>query len=127
MPFNSFRLQVYRVICLLLCTCISLGGMVAVNAQTRRSSARQGTPTKAAQRVSDKRSPTRCTGGWTGVVTYKKTLKDSLQSDEPGVRSSIDRIIHRTSRSYDYTGRAIVDGTNPTNAEVKATVAFSDS
>jgi len=54
-------------------------------------------------------------------------LKDSLESDEPGIRKSIDRIIHRTSRSYDYTGRAIVDGTNPTNAAVKTTVAFTDN
>src|SRR5712664_3161586 len=106
MPFNSFRSQIYRVICLVLCTCNLLGGIVAINAQTRRSSARQRTPAKLDQKVSNNRSPTKCAGGWTGVVTYRKTLKDSFQSDEPGIRKSIDRIIHRTSRSYDYTGRA---------------------
>ena len=127
MPNSSCTLLIYRIICLVLCTCNLMGGLVVVNAQTRRSATRQGTTSKPSQKVSDNRSPTRCAGGWTGVVTYKKTLKDSLESDEPGIRKSIDRIIHRTSRSYDYTGRAIVDGTNPTNAAVKTTVAFTDN
>ncbi len=68
-----------------------------------------------------------CAGGWSGVVTYKKTLKDSLESDEPGIRKSIDRIKHKTSRDYTYTVRAIVDGTDPKNAVVKTKINFTDN
>lgn len=70
---------------------------------------------------------TKCAGGWSGVVTYKRTLKDSLESDEPGIRKSIDRIKHKTSRDYDYTGRAIVDGSDPKNPVVSTKVNFTDT
>lgn len=67
-----------------------------------------------------------CQGGWTGVVTITKTLKESHESDEPGIRKAMDRIKHRTSRDYSYVGRAIVDGTDPQNPVVNAKVTFSD-
>lgn len=68
-----------------------------------------------------------CAGGWSGVVTFRKSLKDSLESDEPGIRKNIDRIKHRTSRDYDYTARAMVDGKDPKNAVVKTTINFTDN
>lgn len=67
-----------------------------------------------------------CIGGWSGVVTLTKTLKDSLESDEPGIRKAKDRIKHKTSRDYNYTAKAVVDGSAPPNVNVKAQVAFSD-
>ncbi|HVE55306.1 MAG TPA: hypothetical protein VNB22_00655, partial [Pyrinomonadaceae bacterium] len=76
--------------------------------------------------VSTKQTP-KCAGGWSGVVTYKRTLKDSLESDEPGIRKSIDRIKHKTSRDYDYTGRAVVDGSNPQTPVVSTKVNFTDT
>ncbi|MFT3744943.1 MAG: hypothetical protein QM785_11710 [Pyrinomonadaceae bacterium] len=67
-----------------------------------------------------------CQGGWRGVVRIRKTLNDSLSSDEPGIRKDIDRIKHITSRRYSYTGTAIVDGADPKNTTVRAKVAFTD-
>ena len=67
-----------------------------------------------------------CQGGWTGSITYTKTLNDSLESDEPGIRKNIDRIKHKNSRSYNYTVRTIVDGSNPQNPSVKSRVSFND-
>ncbi len=72
------------------------------------------------------RSAEKCAGGWSGVVSFKKTLQDSLDSDEPGIRKSIDRIIHKTSRNYAYTARAVVDGTNPQSAVVSTKVSMTD-
>jgi pimeloyl-ACP methyl ester carboxylesterase len=90
--------------------------------QTRRT-----TPKPAATKpVADKRQIQRCAGGWSGVVTYKKILKDSLESDEPGIRKSIDRIKHKTSRDYNYTARAIVDGTDPQNPSAATKIDFTD-
>ena len=51
-----------------------------------------------------------CQGGWRGVVRIRKTLNDSLTSDEPGIRKDIDRIKHVDSRKYTYVGTAIIDG-----------------
>ncbi|HEV8591178.1 MAG TPA: hypothetical protein VGQ55_03675, partial [Pyrinomonadaceae bacterium] len=96
------------------------GGVVSSFAQTRRSGSRQ------AAAVNSKQTVQRCAGGWSGVVTFKKTLKDSLESDEPGIRKNIDRIKHKASRDYDYAGRAVVDGTNPQNAVVTTNVSFTD-
>ncbi len=68
-----------------------------------------------------------CNGGWSGIVTYKRTLNDSLESDEPGIRKNIDRIKHKTSRDYDYTARSVVDGTDPKNPVVKTKIRFTDN
>ncbi len=94
---------------------------ISIFAQTRRTTTKPKTQT-----VSSSQNQTRCVGGWSGVVSFKKTLKDSLESDEPGIRKEKDRIKHKTSRDYDYTARAIVDGTNPQAAVVNTKVNFSD-
>ena len=70
---------------------------------------------------------TPCAGGWRGIVTFSKTLKESFQSDEPGIRKSIDRIMHKTSRDYEYNGRAVVDGSDPQNTKVNTNVSFNDT
>ncbi len=88
--------------------------------QKRRGSAGGIVPVK-----SEKKQP--CNGGWSGIVTYSKTLRDSIDSDEPGIRKDIDRIIHKDSRTYDYIGRAIVDGTDPQRPVVTAQVNFTDN
>lgn len=98
-----------------------LSGAFPVSAQTRRTNTQLKTQT-----VSTKQTP-KCAGGWSGVVTYKKFLKDSLESDEPGIRKDIDRIKHRTSRVLNYSGSAIVNGTNPKTTVVKTKVGFSDN
>jgi len=88
-------------------------------AQTKRGSSGTWKTTK--------QSVPKCAGGWSGVITYKKTLKDSFESDEPGIRKNIDRIKHKTSRAYDYTGRAVIDGTNLPNPLVTTNVSFTDN
>lgn len=100
--------------------CLSLFSSFSVFAQKRPTA-------KTNQPVSFKQTAKRCAGGWSGIVTYKKTLKDSLESDEPGIRKEMDRIKHKTSRDYDYTGRAVVDGTNPQNPSVSTKVNFTDN
>jgi len=74
---------------------------------------------------SQAKAPT-CQGGWRGVVKLKKTLYDSLSSDEPGIRKSIDRIKHVTSRNYNYSATAIVNSSDPLKPDVTAKVAFTD-
>ena len=99
-----------------------LSSVISVPAQRRANQ------TKTNQTISnDKNTSQKCAGGWSGVVTYKKTLKDSLESDEPGIRKSIDRIKHKTSRDYEYAGRAVVDGTDPKNPVVSTKVNFTDN
>ena len=79
------------------------------------------------QPVADKKTTQKCAGGWSGVVTFSKTLKDSLESDEPGIRKEKDRIKHKTSRNYDYSARAVVDGTNPQNPAVSTKINLTDN
>ncbi len=67
-----------------------------------------------------------CSGGWTGVVTLTKTLQDSHQSDVPGIRKEMDRIIQNTSRDYRYVGKAIVDNSDPQAPAVNSKINFSD-
>jgi len=108
------------LILLLICTIIN-GTVLPTLGQTRRRAAGGATSTPV------KQTSTRCSGGWSGVVTFKKTLKDSLESDDPGIRKATDRIKHKTSRDYDYTAKAVVDGKDPQNAIVNTNVSFTDN
>lgn len=87
--------------------------------QTRRAAKPTAVPSKS-------ESKPICNGGWSGVVTYSKTLKDSLESDEPGIRKNTDRIKHKTSRDYDYIARSVIDGSDPRNPVVTSKVSFDD-
>ena len=100
MRSNSYFQFFNHVFSALLCLSILQSFAPFAAAQTKKSN-----PATAIKQTTPK-----CAGGWSGVVTYKRTLKDSLESDEPGIRKSIDRIKHKTSRDYDYTARAVVDG-----------------
>ena len=113
--FNSFRSFFGFIILMSI-----LSSSSPVSAQTRRATQPKTAQTAATQKKG-------CAGGWSGVVTFKKTLKDSLESDEPGIRKDTDRIKHRTSRDYDYTARAIVDGKDPQNLIVKTKINFTDN
>lgn len=93
-----------------------------VSAQTKRTSS-----TKTNQTVASKQTGQKCAGGWSGIITLKKTLKDSLESDEPGIRKATDRIKHKTSRDYEYAARAVVDGKDPNNPVVNTNVNFTDN
>jgi hypothetical protein len=69
-------------------------------AQTRRTAIK--TPTAAKQVT--QQAP-KCAGGWSGVVSFKKMLVESFESDEPGIRKAKDRIKQKKSRDYDYSAR----------------------
>lgn len=101
---------------------IIFSSLIPTFAQTRRTTAKP-----ASQPVSTKQSAPKCAGGWSGVVSFKKTLKDSLTSDEPGIRKNIDRIKHNDSRDYQYNATAVIDSsTNPQNPTVNTKVNFTD-
>jgi hypothetical protein len=108
--------KIQLLILLLICTIIN-GTVLPTLGQTRRRAAGGATSTPV------KQTSTRCSGGWSGVVTFKKTLKDSLESDDPGIRKATDRIKHKTSRDYDYTAKAVVDGKDPQNAIVNTNIS----
>lgn len=97
------------------------GSCITVGAQTTRQVLY---PQGPKNQIHKQKQP--CAGGWRGIVTYTKTLKESLESDDPGIRKSIDRIQHKTSRDYEYSGRAVVDGSDPLKPAVSTKVAFSD-
>ena len=121
MRHRSYFQFINRLYSFILCASI-LSGSFAVFGQKRRTTA-----PKTNQTVSSKQTSQKCAGGWSGVVTFSKTLKDSLESDEPGIRKEKDRIKHKTSRDYDYSARAVVDGTDPKNPIVKTNVNFTDN
>ncbi len=91
-------------------------------------------PSAAQKRRNTSASPTaatankapRCDGGWRGAVTLTKTLKDSHESDERGIRKEIDRIKHRSSRNYEYRGRMVVENADTIRPVTSTTVDFSD-
>lgn len=119
------RLNLFkRFLGVILCLSVGHGAVFQISAQTRRNAS----PKPAAnQTVSEKQSAAKCSGGWSGVVSFKKILKDSLESDEPGIRKATDRIKHKTSRDYDYTAKAVIDASaNPQNPVVTTNVNFTD-
>ena len=118
---NSFTKNLLCQIFTIILLSSVLSGTFSVSAQTRRK------PSPAPKMNQPVSAPKQgCAGGWKGIVNYKKILKESLESDEPGIRKNTDRIKHRTSRDFDYSGRAIVNGTDPQNAVVNTKVNFTD-
>jgi pimeloyl-ACP methyl ester carboxylesterase len=76
-----------------------------------------------------KERPKYCNGGWSGVVTFTKTLSESLHTDEPlpgRIDKAKNRIKHDRERSYKYIGRATVDAADPVKPVVNTRVSFTD-
>lgn len=117
-----FRRIYKELISWLVFSSILLSSTVVFGQRTRQPKGASAplTPVKSEQKSF-------CQGGWSGVVTYSKTLKDSLESDEPGIRKNTDRIKHKTSRDYDYNGRTVIDGTDPQKPVVNSKIAFTDT
>jgi hypothetical protein len=96
---------------------ISIGAS-ALSAQTKaRTSAAQSAkvPVKA---------------GWSGVITYSKTLSDTLTSDEKllGSLDDRERIKHNDTRKYSYRGNLVVnDFAGTGHAATRSKVTFRDS
>jgi triacylglycerol esterase/lipase EstA (alpha/beta hydrolase family) len=138
--FRNLSNEAFKSVTVILRLVLSLGIIWGTCApalgQARRGGARPSAPTRAggaqtgagAQAASaPASSAAACRGGWRGVITYTKTLKDSLQSDEPGIRKAKDRIRHRTSRDYRYSGRVVVEEGERGSAVTTASVSFADA
>ncbi|KXK02880.1 MAG: hypothetical protein UZ17_ACD001001328 [Acidobacteria bacterium OLB17] len=72
-----------------------------------------------------KTSKTPVKAGWSGIITYRKTLEDTFSSDEKvfGRVDESERIKHLKTRNYQYSGRIVVNdiagtGRAATNAKV---------
>ena len=66
----------------------------------------------------------KCNGGWSGIVTFSKTLKEEADKKE---KNRIKGTTHHiSSRDYDYAGKIFVNGLNPQKTQTKAHVVFSE-
>jgi pimeloyl-ACP methyl ester carboxylesterase len=126
MPNNSYRNSIQKLFSFVLLTSI-LAGAFSVSAQTRRkaSPAKTTAPTTTTPPETSN-SPNVCKGGWSGIITFKKTLNETYA---PGKVKNISRgtTEHRTSRDYKYTGRIVVDGSIPQRPQTKSQVLFNDT
>ena len=102
-----------QFIALLLLVSIGAG---ALSAQTKPKTAQPAkTPPKA---------------GWSGVITYRKVLRDVFTSDEKlfGRLDERERIKHTDSRSYTYDGKLVVSDLAGTGrASTSTKIDFRDS
>src|SRR4051812_27782450 len=78
-------------------------GAGALSAQTKGNT--------AAKQPAKTITPTAVKAGWSGVITYRKTLDDSFTSDEKlfGRLDESERIKHNNIRKYSYEGRLVVN------------------
>lgn len=80
-------------------------------------------PRRAAEKVPPK-------AGWSGIITFRKTLQDSLHTDEKlfGRVDDSERIKHDQTRNYLYQGQLLVNDLAGTGrATTRATVSLRDS
>jgi pimeloyl-ACP methyl ester carboxylesterase len=113
----SFKNYFQKLFSIILCASILCGAFADVaTAQTRRGAR---TPKTVAVKQPIKQggnSQTRaCNGGWSGVVTFKKTLNETR---DQGKKKNIARgTTHITySRDYEYAGSIFVDGSRGAGA-----------
>jgi pimeloyl-ACP methyl ester carboxylesterase len=125
MPNTLYRNLTQKLFSLVALTGI-LSGAFSVSAQTRRTSTTKTSNKTAAAPTTSTTSQTNCKGGWSGIITFKKTLNETYA---PGKQKNIARgtTEHRTSRDYKYTGRIVVDGSNPQQSQTKSQVLFNDT
>jgi pimeloyl-ACP methyl ester carboxylesterase len=105
---------------ILLCLSIIHGVLPFAPAQTRKPT----TPApKTNQPVSTEQKP-KCSGGWSGFVTFAKTLNETRNEK---VKNRIKGTTHHiNSRDYKYTGRITVNGANPQQLKTRAQISFSE-
>ncbi len=121
---NLYFHSIKRSFSFLLCVSI-LSGSFSAFGQTRRGGGGAKPPANQTSKASGGKN-TGCNGGWSGIVTLTKTLKDSLESDNPGIRKDKDRIKHKKTRDYRYEAKAVIDGKTPPNPTIKTNVNFAD-
>ncbi|MCC6452182.1 MAG: hypothetical protein IT171_04780 [Acidobacteria bacterium] len=77
------------------------------------------------------KTPAKVKAGWSGIITYRKTLQDSFNSDKQlfGTVNSNERIKHTTSRSYEYQAKIVVrdlEGTGRANTTANMSIRDAD-
>ena len=109
---------------------VSLVGVLSatfpVSGQTRRGAQQRSTPAapgKTNVPVSNKQAPARCNGGWTGVITFQKTLNESSDTTGKNIGGTTR---HVAARDYNYTGRVFADGSNAPVIQTRAQFSLSD-
>lgn len=120
----QFSKNLFRQILSLIILAGVLGGAFSVRAQTKRAAAKTAS-TKQQPSAPDKQNSV-CRGGWSGVVTFTKTLNETVNQ---GKKKNIARgTTHITySRDYKYNGRIFVDGSKGANLiETKSQVTLRD-
>ncbi|HEX8247641.1 MAG TPA: choice-of-anchor X domain-containing protein [Pyrinomonadaceae bacterium] len=104
----------------------------SVQAQTRRGAVVRTTKTSAAKpkpatpprEQSGNNQNKTCNGGWSGVVTFEKRLKDSSDKTEKNITSGTTRNV--TSRDYNYAGRFFVDGSKAPVVQTRTQFSLTD-
>jgi hypothetical protein len=106
---------------LILLTAI-LSAAFSVAAQTRRATRPTGKRPASPQtaKIPVVKDAEVCTGGWSGVINYERTL------DESGFKDDGGGSFRKWSHNVSYEGRMIVDGSNPQAVKTIADVEFSD-
>jgi len=114
----------FRKLFSLLLSALMLAGALPAAAQTRRAApATRTAGTRPAQPA--RQSTAQCDGGWSGVITYQKTLNDTANYKKKNIARGTTQ--HVTARDYKYTGKIFVDGSNPNSVRTKAQVTFNDT
>ncbi|MBS1796697.1 MAG: hypothetical protein JSS81_22895 [Acidobacteria bacterium] len=75
-------------------------------------------------------APSAVRAGWSGVITYRKTLDDTFTSDEkiPGRVNDSERIKHLYTRKYNYAATLVVNDLAGTGRAATSTkIEFRDS
>ena len=106
MRSRTFLAKLFRQLFSLVLSYAVLRGAFVAAAQTRR---RPPTGRAPATQTTAGRPPAKCDGGWSGTVTFTKTLDEGGSSDDPG-RNPKDRTIQQWTHEVEYNGRMIVDG-----------------
>lgn len=121
---SDFFQRIFTFILLagVLCAALPLAAQTRRAARTKKISA----PKQDAEQPAGSNQKTACTGGWSGIVTYQKTLNYSLNGGKKdtnmGERES------RQTDEYRYTGRIVVDGSKDAKVPVtKAQLILRDT
>ncbi len=91
----SYFQFINKLFTLLILTCI-LSGSFAVKAQTAKTTKKSAARTKSDE-------------GWSGTITYLKTLEDSFSSID---NKTIPPVTHEESRNHRYSGNVVFTSSN---------------
>ena len=99
---------------------IIFSSLFSTFAQTRRTTTKPATIST----VQASRQTPKCNGGWSGFVTFTKTLNESTDRTNKNITGGTTR--HVNSRDYKYSGRITVDGSNPSQTQTRSQLSFTD-